>query len=60
MQSLQGQGTYNLKFYVRLEVVKLGICFISLMLSVSTPVETLVLHSAVQSAQIQLKDRAKK
>lgn len=51
-------GTYNLKFYVRLEGVKLGVCFISLMLSVSTPAETLALHAAAQSAQIQLKDRA--
>lgn len=56
-EGITGLGTYNLKLYVRLEAVKLGICFVSLMLSVSTPVETLMLHDAVQSVQIQLKDR---
>lgn len=55
-KGITGLGTYKLKFYVRLEVVKLGIGFISLMLSFSTPIETLVLHAAVQSVQIQVKD----
>lgn len=59
-EGITGLGNYNLEFYVRLEGGKLGVCFNSLMVSVSTQVETLVLHAVVQSAQIQLKDRAKK
>lgn len=56
----QVPGTYNFKFWVRRHGGRPSVCFVLLILSDSTSVETLVLQAAMQSVQIQLKDRAKK